>query len=703
MKTPAKPIRVLIADDDAILREIAAAMLKEAGFAVQTVASGDAAVAACALRMPDIALLDVEMAEGDGYQACTNIRFLPGGADLPIVMVTGCDDTASIDQAYEAGATDFIVKPINWTLLTHRIRYVMRGARTIEALRFSEQKNAALLKAIPDGIFLVDSSGSIGHCFSPIEGLAHIKETEAQSLFDLLPLAKRGHAMDCLSAALRGEPAVFEFSAEDKATPIRHFECRYLPNSAGQVLAIIRDITARKETDARIHRLAYFDALTGLPNREWIREYLSQVLSEARRRHRHLALLYVDLDQFKRVNDTLGHGTGDALLRQVAERLQGAVDQIGVDGVQGQIARLGGDEFMIVLTGLRDAMHAEQAAARMLTEHAVPYWQASYELVVTSSIGIAKYPEHGDDVQSLLKNAEAAMYEAKSSGRNQLRVYDCAVSARALKRLSLEMELRRAVEDSSLEVYYQPKYDARSLKLVGGEALLRWFHPSRGQIPTADFIAIAEETGLIADIGKWTMKRVCRDLAEWRAAGLAPPRVAVNVSGRDFAHPEALLRLSDTVAQANLSPSLFELELTEGVLMRDAEAGRRSLLALKEFGFALAVDDFGTGYCSLNYLKRFPLDTLKIDRSFVADISDDPDDAAIVRAIIALGHTLSLKIVAEGVTTQAQLEFLRAEGCDAIQGFLMSPAIAVDAFVELLRAAPSATVRNAAAPIRHVG
>jgi diguanylate cyclase (GGDEF)-like protein len=686
MSSRAVPTRVLIADDDAILREIAAAILKEAGFSVQTVASGDAAVAACAMRMPDIALLDVEMAEGNGYQACTNIRLLPGGADLPIVMVTGCDDTVSIDRAYEAGATDFVVKPINWTLLTHRIRYVMRGARTIEALRFSEQKNAALLKAIPDGIFLVNSAGAIGHCFSPIDGLllAAAEPSASQSLFSLMPLAKRGHAMDCLSSALRGEPAVFEFSQDRDSRSLRHFECRYLPNTGGQVLAIIRDITARKETDARIHRLAYFDALTGLPNREWIRDYLGQAVAEARRRHRHLALLYVDLDQFKRINDTLGHGTGDALLRQVAERLQGAVDQIG-EGVQGQIARLGGDEFMVALTGLTDAQQAEQVAQRILTVHAAPYLQASYELVVTSSIGIANFPEHGDDVQSLLKNAEAAMYEAKSSGRNQLRVYDSAVNARALKRLSLEMELRRAVEDSSLEVYYQPKYQARSLALMGGEALLRWFHPERGQIPTADFIAVAEETGLIADIGKWALQRVCRDLRQWRADGLALPPIAVNVSGRDFLDPEALLRLSDTVAQAELAPSLFELELTEGVLMRDAEAGRRSLLSLKEFGFALAIDDFGTGYCSLNYLKRFPLDTLKIDRSFVADINEDPDDAAIVRAIIALGHSLDLKIVAEGVTSREQLKFLQAEGCDAIQGFLMSAAIPAAAFSELLR------------------
>jgi diguanylate cyclase (GGDEF)-like protein len=705
MKKPISPVRVLIADDDATLREIAGVMLDEAGFAVQTVSSGDAAVAACALRMPDIALLDVEMAEGNGYQACTNIRSLPGGADLPIVMVTGCDDSLSIDQAYEAGATDFVVKPINWTLLAHRIRYVMRGARTIEALRFSEQKNAALLKAIPDGIFLVNSGGSIGHCFSPIGGLHQTvaPATGPKSLFDLIPETTRVHAMDCLSSALRGEPAVFEFSLEGKTRSMRHFECRYLPNSAGQVLAIIRDVTARKETDARIHRLAYFDALTGLPNREWIREYLAQSVAEARRRHRRLALLYVDLDQFKRINDTLGHGTGDALLCQVSERLQASLDQGGMQDVQGQIARVGGDEFIVVLTGVADAAQAEQAAKRIVSMHTAPFLQGSYELVVTPSIGIAAFPEHGDDVQSLLKNAEGAMYEAKSSGRNQLRVYDSAVNARALKRLSLEMELRRAVENSSLEVYYQPKYEAHTLKLIGGEALLRWFHPERGQIPTADFIAVAEETGLIGDIGKWALQRVCRDLGQWRGEGLTLPQVAVNVSGRDFMHPEALLRLSETVIQANLPPSLFELELTEGVLMRDAEGGRRSLLALKEFGFALAVDDFGTGYCSLNYLKRFPLDTLKIDRSFVADISKNSDDAAIVRAIIALGHSLDLKIVAEGVETLAQLQFLQAEACDAIQGFLMSAAVPAASFAELLRLPQPSLATQQTLPMRYVG
>jgi predicted signal transduction protein with EAL and GGDEF domain/CheY-like chemotaxis protein len=696
MSAAAPPIRVLVADDDAILREIARATLEAIGFAVQVVGSGDAAVAACALSLPDVALLDVEMPEGNGYQACANLRMLPGGASLPIVMVTGLDDSASIERAYEAGATDFVVKPLNWPLLAHRLRYVLRGARTIEALRVSEQKNAALVKAIPDGLLLVNSNGVIDHCFNPIAGLHDIKA--AQHIVDMIPKPAQARAMECLAATLRGEPAEFEFSLEYAGRPTRHLECRYLPNSSGQVLAIVRDITERKETQAHIQRLAYYDALTGLPNREWIGDYLSRSLSEAQTHNGSVALLYVDLDQFKRINDTLGHDTGDALLSQVAERLRGALAHLGANeplpghaaelaprAVRGQLARVGGDEFIVVVSGQPGIQLAEAAAERILAALAMPFRQGSYELVVTPSIGIAMFPEHGTDSQNLLKNADSAMYEAKSSGRNQLRFFNDTLNVRALKRLSLEMELRRAMEDERLEIYYQPKYETSRLDVIGGEALLRWFHPERGQIPTADFVAVAEETGLIADLGRWTLQQVCRDLASWRAQGLEIPSIAVNMSGREFMRPDVLFRVSETVEQARLPPSLFELELTEGVLMRDAEAGRRSLLALKEFGFSLAMDDFGTGYCSLNYLKRFPLDTLKIDRSFVADIGTDSGDAAIVRAIIALGHDLNLKIVAEGVATLEQLRFLRAEGCDAVQGFLMSPAVPAKAFTALLK------------------
>jgi diguanylate cyclase (GGDEF)-like protein len=679
-------VRVLIADDDALLRDIAIATFEGAGFEVQAVTTGNAAVAACATRMPDIALLDVEMPNGSGYEACAAIRQLPGGANLPIVMITGHDDAVSIDKAYDAGATDFVVKPINWALIVHRVRYVLRGARNLDALRFSEQKNAALLRAIPDGIFLVDTLGTISHIVSPIAGL--IDGTHApgtRRLADLLPLPVQERAMACLNATLRGEQAAFEFALESENETKRHFECRYAPNAGGQVLAIIRDITARKRTEAHIHRLAYFDVLTGLPNREWLGDYLSQSLVEARRENCSVAVLYIDLDQFKRINDTLGHQTGDALLRMVSDRLNTLAGTHQEDEVHGQFARVGGDEFILVLTGNPNVQSAQRTAGRIQAALVAPFLHGGYEFVVTPSIGIALFPEHGNDGQSLLKNADGAMYEAKACGRNQYRVYTSAVHARALKRLSLEMELRQAFENSQLQVYYQPKYETQSLKLIGAEALLRWFHSERGQIPTIDFVAVAEEIGLIGDIGRWVMQRVCWDLCAWRDQGLQLPRVAVNISGRDFMRPEGLLHMSDTVGQARLSPSLFELELTEGVLMQDAEAGRRSLLTLKEFGFALAVDDFGTGYSSLSYLKRFPLDTLKIDRSFVKDIGVDPEDAAICRAIIALGHNLGLGIAAEGVSSEAQLEFLRAEGCDAIQGWLMSAAVPAGEFAELVR------------------
>jgi diguanylate cyclase (GGDEF)-like protein len=676
------PARILVADDDGMLRDIAAAMLENAGFTVETVGSGDAAVAACLREMPQLLLLDVEMPEGNGYQACSNIRALPNGRDVPIVMVTGFDDPTSINLAYDAGATDFVVKPINWALLAHRIRYVLRGARTVEALRFSEQKNCALLKAIPDGIFLVDAAGLINHCYSPIKGLA-LPASAAPRLDDLVPATERPRAMECLESTLRGVPAAFEFSWP-RAGDARHFECRYLPNPGGQALAIVRDVTQRKQTEAHIHRLAYFDGLTGLPNREWISEYLSGELAEAAAAGQNVALLFVDLDQFKRINDTLGHDTGDALLRQVAGRLSNA---LASTGAAGRLARVGGDEFIVVLTGPTNLATAEKVAQQAQAALAVPFIQESYELVVTPSIGIALYPEHGADTQTLLKHADAAMYDAKASGRNQARVYTSALNTRAVKRLSLEMELRRAYEGEQLEVHYQPQYQAGSLQLAGAEALLRWFHPQRGQIPTADFVAVAEETGLIGEIGRWALQRVCRDLRQWRELKLAVPPVAVNVSGRDFMRQDVLLRLSGVVEAAHLPASLFELELTEGVLMQDVESGQRSLQALKEFGFALAIDDFGTGYCSLNYLKRFALDTLKVDRAFVNDITVDTDDAAIVRAIIGLGHNLNLKIVAEGVETPAQLEFLREAGCDLVQGYLLSRALAPGAFLERLRVA----------------
>ncbi|HTY48446.1 MAG TPA: EAL domain-containing protein [Steroidobacteraceae bacterium] len=687
--------RVLLADDDRLLRDIAASVLGAAGFIVETAASGDAAVSQCADAMPDIVLLDVDMPGGDGYQACAGIRCLPAGLDIPIVMVTGLDDPTSIDLAYRSGATDFVVKPINWTLLIHRIRYVLRAARTIEALRISEQKNSALLAAIPDGILLVNAAGSISHWFSaPPVG------TAARQLGDLVPHAALAPAMQCLDAALRGSPATFEFTLGEGRP--RHFECRCMPHAAGQVLVIVRDITERKQTEARIHRLAYHDPLTGLPNRAWIGEHLERALAEAAERNRGLALMFVDLDQFKRINDTLGHATGDALVQQVGQRLQRALEGTEADGRvargRGCLARVGGDEFVIVISGQISCADAEYVAQRIQAAITRPFEHGGHQLVVTPSIGIALYPEHGADAQTLLKNADAAMYEAKASGRNQYQFFNSAVLARAQQRLSLEMELRRAFEREQLEIYYQPQYEAASLRLSGGEALVRWVHPEQGQIPGREFAAVAEDAGLAAEIGRWTLRQVCGDIRRWRDAGLIVPAIAVNVSGREILRADALLRISAAVEDAQVPASLLELELTEGVLMRAVEGGERSLRALKALGFALAVDDFGTGFCSLSYLRRFPLDTLRIDSSVVRNAAHDPEDAALVRAIIGLGHNLNLKLVAGGVRTPEQLEFLRREGCDLVQGF--NRPVPAATFADLLRAPHSAELPRPAVLVK---
>ncbi|MBS0374579.1 MAG: EAL domain-containing protein [Proteobacteria bacterium] len=689
--------QVLVADDDGLVADIATGTLEAAGFSVTVVASGRAAVEHCARHMPAIALLDVEMPDGNGYDACRAIRALPGGEFLPIVMVTGLDDQASIELSYQAGATDFIGKPVNWALLPHRVRYVLRGANANRELRISEQKNAAFLQAIPDGLFLVSRAGAIVHRLSAAAGAVSpfAAGPDGGAFVELFPPGSRLDAACALERASDGAASSFEFSIRGRDRAQRHFECRCLDNGAGLVLAIIRDVSKRKEAEARIHRLAYFDTLTELPNREWIGDHLARSLEVARTRGNPVALLYLDLDQFKRINDTLGHDVGDEVLRTAAERLQAALGR-ALDGVnvgqrgaaaQGRLARVGGDEFVVVLDGPWGPEVPALVAEALLNSLVPTVEQRGYALSVTPSIGIAVFPEHGATAQELLKNADGAMYEAKSAGRNRFSVFSRSVNERAMKRLSLEVALRGAIAGQQLQVHYQPKFAIREPALVGAEALLRWNHPKLGAVSPSEFIRVAEDCGLISDLTRWTLEQVCRDLNAWRHQGLVQPRIAVNLSGRDLMAADSVLRISDPVLAAGVPASLIELELTEGILMEDATAAGRWLTALKEFGFAVAIDDFGTGYCSLSYLKRFPLDTLKIDRSFVADVVANGEDASIVRAIIAMGHNLGLRIVAEGVETEAQLQFLKAEGCDMAQGYLLGRAAPAHRIAELLQQA----------------
>jgi diguanylate cyclase (GGDEF)-like protein len=447
------------------------------------------------------------------------------------------------------------------------------------------------------------------------------------------------------------------------------------------------DITERKQHDARLEYQASHDSLTGLPNRSLLRDRIEQALVKARRDGHLVAVVFVDLDHFKLINDSLGHHVGDRLLLEVADRLVACVR--GHDSV----ARQGGDEFVLVLTEMHDENEILVIVSRLLEAISQPWIDDGQEYGLSCSVGVSCHPRDGDDPDALLRSADAAMYQAKASGRSTYHFYTPELNRAISERLELENHLRHALERDEFRVYYQPRVEVASGRIVGAEALLRWACPDRGIIPPDSFIAIAEETGLIIPIGEWILQEACRQNSAWQRAGLPRIGVSVNLSPIQFRHVGLVSSVAAALAQAELDPACLELELTESFVMHDAERINIAMQSLKALGVDIAVDDFGTGYSSLSYLKRFPVDRLKVDKSFVRDIDSDPDDAAIVRAVITLGHALGLKVVAEGVETRAHLEFLRRHGCDELQGYYFSrpvPAAEMEAMLRGLAPLPHA-------------
>ena len=436
--------------------------------------------------------------------------------------------------------------------------------------------------------------------------------------------------------------------------------------------------------------LAYYDRLTGLPNRHLFSKELEEVIDLAREHDNRFAMMFVDLDRFKRINDTLGHSMGDELLKAVALRLERCTrsgDSVMHVEAQTrgniQLARLGGDEFVIMLHDVSDESEATVIANRVSASLAAPFSCRGHQLVVTPSIGIAFYPRDGETRDELLMNADSAMYRAKAAGRNTHQFYSGTMKLRSLHRLSIEEELRKAIENEDFELYYQPKVDLDTWSIVGAEALLRWKHSERGWISPVDFIPVAEETGLILPLGTWVMQAACEQIEKWRHTALGQLVVSVNVSSHQVSSDDLLETVKNTVLGTGIEPSKLELEITESMLMRDVDSTIETMVKLKKFGVGLSIDDFGTGYSSLSYLKKFPIDALKIDSSFVRDLQSDNDDAAICAAILAMARTLDLKVVAEGVELDAQVEYLRSHQCDQIQGYLFSKPIPASDFEAL--------------------
>ncbi len=435
----------------------------------------------------------------------------------------------------------------------------------------------------------------------------------------------------------------------------------------------------RKLAEATVEHQAHYDFLTNLPNRTTFRDRLTVALAQTGRNRKMLAVLFVDLDRFKTIVDTLGHTSGDKVLRGVAERLQASLEEGDT------LARLGGDEFVILLPQINRADRAVRVAQRVLEAMKPPFHFDTHELHITLSIGITLYPYDGEDADTLLRNADTALYRAKEQGRNTYQLYTPAMNARAFERLALENSLRRALERKEFLLHYQPQVHMRSGAIIGVEALVRWQHPDLGLVYPAEFIPIAEETGLISPLGEWVLRTACAQNKAWQKAGLPPMTMAVNLSARQFQHQDLTDTVSRILKETGLEARWLEMEITEGIAMQNADYTNVLLRELKEMGVKVALDDFGTGYSSLTYLKKFPIDTLKIDKSFVRDLTSDPNDAAIANAVIVLAHSLKLSVVAEGVETSEQESYLREHQCDVTQGFLFSNPLPTSAFESFVR------------------
>jgi len=671
---------VLIVDDDPVFALLAGETLEQNGFQTLTAGSVDQGMTLFEERRPDLLLLDVDVSGESGFDLCKRILAVPRAFDVPIVMVTGHNDTSSIERAYKIGAADFISKPVLWPTLPHRLGFILRARNDMRSLRSSERRNRALLQALPDSIYRINHRGIILEQLAG--GESPSTETRVGADLDrLLPGSIASTARESLPGAIeRGQRLTLDF--EDASSGhSRAFEARLLPQSDGTVLMVIRDATDRKRTEARIRRLAYYDSLTGLPNRQLFQRNAARSLEHAKEKGGIVAVLYLDLDRFKRVNDNLGHSVGDALLKNVARRLEQSVGITtpAVDSVKSfeefsapPIGRLSGDEFVLLLSHITAASQADAFANEVQHSLAEPFECEGHSLVVTPSIGIAMYPEDGADIEDLLIKADMAMYRAKERGRNGHAFYGESLAVRSLGRLELETELRRAFEAGEFELHYQPKIELRSGSVIGVEALLRWHHFDRGWIAPEKFIPIAEETGMIGAIGDWVIREACRTLDAWANAGLSHLSIAVNVSVRQFDKPDFVDSVLRILQKHAVGPNRIELEITESLLMRNVAETTGNLKRLAAAGVGVSIDDFGTGYSSLGYLKQFTVRSLKIDRSFVKDLTVGGDDSAICSAIIALARELRLKVIAEGVETVEQLNFLRLQKCDQVQGYLIS-------------------------------
>jgi diguanylate cyclase (GGDEF)-like protein/PAS domain S-box-containing protein len=697
--TRQKPL-ALIVDDDLSMRLAMQAALHKVGFDSVLADNGRSGIEKFVMERPDLVLLDVVMPEVNGFDTCKEIRSKHGGEFVQILMVTGLDDVESTELAFKVGADGFVSKPINWVMLGHRARYMLRAGHAFQELNMSRFRLEKTQKIAKLGNWEIDLMNGEFTCSKQARELLGLTEEDAlvfEQFFMTISGAEQDAVRDKLSIALqKKKPFRVSYKVIHPDGSQRHIlnQGEILVNEKQNpilLLGAVQDVTVQKMAEEEIKKLAFYDSLTGLSNRLLFMNRLSQEIVASKRNGTQFALLYLDLDQFKRINDTFGHYIGDLLLKKIAGALQHSIrgtdiaSRLGSEDPEKRIARLGGDEFTVILSDISEIEHVAMVARRIIKEVPQSYIIEGNEITVTTSMGISMYPVDGLDGDILLKHADTAMYQAKNSGRNNFQFYKAELNAQAVERFSLERDISRALDREEFILYYQPKLEVSTRRIVGAEALIRWQHPERGIVPPGVFIPIAEESGQIVAINRWVVETASRQWQKWREAGLAPGVVAVNLSGYQFAQQKVLETISVALEKSGLDAEFLEIEITENVFMQNIQEAATILQQLKEMGIRVSLDDFGTGYSSFSYLSSFKVDTLKIDRSFVMNCIEQPKNLIIIKAIIAMGHSLGIKIVAEGVETSEQLAIIGEYGADEAQGYYFSRPVPPEELVDILK------------------
>ena len=683
--------RLLIVDDNELNRDMLARRLERKGFEVILAAGARELLQRLTEGNVDVVLLDIEMPEISGLEVLKTLRESYSPVELPVIMVTAKNQSDDVVKALDLGANDYVTKPIDFAVTLARIGTQLSHKRAQEALKESEERYALAARGANDGLWDWNLQTNTVY-FSPRwKAMMGCQESEiadkAEEWFGRIHEADRERVKQEIAAHQQGLTQQFESEHRilHKDGSFRWMLSRGLAvhDSSGKALRM-----AGWQTDITQGKVS--DPLTGLPNRLLFTDRITRLIKHSKRREGYLfGVLFLDLDGFKMVNDSLGHLVGDQLLVGVANRLEKclrATDMVARVGRDFIVARLGGDEFTVLLDGLKDPADAKQAAERLMKAVAAPFNLSGKEVFTSVSVGIAiSNAANYELADEILRDADTAMYRAKSLGKARYEIFDADMRANVMARLQLEMDLHRAIERHEFSNFYQPIISLASGEIVGFESLLRWHHPTRGQLGPEEFIAVAEETGLIRELGWWNLRESCRQMAEWRAnyAAYSDLTISVNLSARQFLQPNLIADIQSVLLEFGLPPEALRLELTESTVMGDPSAAIEMLEEIKALGISLAIDDFGTGYSSLSYLHRFPLDTLKIDRSFISGVGDgknNEEGTEIARTILPMASNLHLDVVAEGVETGEQLALLKKLNCKFGQGFYFSkPVPAADA------------------------